>query len=76
MGKRAYISKRVSVWVDDKKSARRLQREAQDKVDLMLAALSALSMPRHAIARGALKLRHRVLVVATIATESGEKTNG
>jgi hypothetical protein len=75
MGKRAYISKRVSIWVDDKKSARRLQCEAQEKIDLMLAALSALSLPRNATARGALKLRHRVLVVTTIATESGEKTN-
>jgi Family of unknown function (DUF6502) len=75
MGKRAYVTKRVSVWVNDKKSVRRLQREAQEKIDLMLAALSALSLPRDAIARGAPKSRHRVLVVTTIATESGEKTN-
>jgi hypothetical protein len=75
MGKRAYVTKRVSVWVNDKRSAHRLQRDALEKVQLMLGALSALSVPRSSTARGAARLRHRVLVAATIATESEGKSD-
>jgi hypothetical protein len=73
MGKRAYVTRRTSVWVADKKSARRPQREALEKVGLMLAAINSISSRSSSGASSSNRSNHRILITATIATESREK---
>lgn len=75
LGRRAYITRRMTVRVGDKKSAQRLRRTALEKVQLTLSALEAMSAPATAITLQNRRSEHRVIITATIATESGEKTH-
>jgi hypothetical protein len=69
-GRRAYATRSASVQVSNRRVARRLQRVTLEKVRLMLTALDAMS-ERDSQAGGAKS--HRIVVTATVATESGSK---
>jgi hypothetical protein len=68
MGRRAYLTRSASVSVGDGRVARRLQRTTLEKIQLMLKSLEAVSGdgPDHRSGHS-----HRVIVTATVATESG-----
>jgi len=56
LGRRAYVSRSVSIQVADQKMARRLQRSMLQKIHLMLSAMDAISYQKE-LSRG--KATHR-----------------
>ena len=75
LGRRAYTTKRAVFTLHNKKLARRVQREAQEKIQLMFGALLATAPVAKTRSSAALRASHRVSVSATITTESGESAN-
>jgi uncharacterized protein DUF6502 len=75
LGRRAYTTKRAMFTVQNKKLAKRVQREAQQKIQLMFGALRATAPAAKTRPHSSLRDSHRVSVSATITTESGESAN-
>ena len=71
-GKRAYVTRSTSVGVQNGSMARRLQRTTIEKVHLLLSALDAMS-DQETSNRAA--PAHRVIVTATVATESRRESD-
>jgi hypothetical protein len=72
LGRRAYVTRRVSIQVADHKTARRLQQSMVEKIQLLLRALDAVAYHGD---RSQGDSFHRVIVTANVATESGRKSN-
>lgn len=67
LGRRAYVTKTVSVRTSDSRTSRRLQRIAIERIQLVLSALDSMSDERVPKKKGR---THRVIVSATVATET------
>jgi len=72
LGRREYAIRSVAVPVENRKSASRLQRMTLDKVELMLNALDSMTFRERTNRR---TRAFRVIVTATVATESGKASN-
>lgn len=70
IGRRAYETRSAVVPVADGRSALRLQNATLEKIQLMLTALDALTHDRRNAVKMRTKSAHRVIVTATVATES------
>lgn len=75
LGRRAYTTKRAVFTVQNKKIAKRLQREAQEKIQLLFGALHATAPVSKTRPSASSRAPHRVTVSATITTESGGSAN-
>jgi len=75
-GRRAYVIKSTAVYVNDKRTAKRLQKTTLEKIRLMLAGLQSVAQLTHMKDSQHKRLLHRVIVTATVATESGGFVNG
>ena len=76
LGRRAYVTKLLSVKVSDRKTAYRFQREALTKIQLMLNALTAIASSAETSAKSSTRSQNRVLITATVARECEEKSRG
>lgn len=74
LGRRAYVTKLLSVKVNDRKTAYRVQREALAKIQLMLNALTAIASSAGTSAKASTRSQNRVLITATVARECEEKS--
>ena len=73
IGKRAYVTKRVALSAASKKSMMAMRQIAQTRLETVLNSLESISTGSSR-ARSALDTRnHRLLITASIATESGEE---
>jgi hypothetical protein len=73
VGRRAYVTRSAAVNAPDKKTARRFQKLTIDKIHVLLAALDATAHQQSKSKGRSTGQAHRVIVTATVATESRKK---
>jgi DNA-binding transcriptional regulator YhcF (GntR family) len=72
LGRRAYVTRTISVRASDRRMAQRLQRITVERIHLMLSALDSMSFegkPKSGAPT------HRVIISATVATETGRDSD-
>ncbi len=69
LGRRAYVTRRISIDASDKKTIRAIQRIAADRLTIALNALASMSGEAR-LRGGRRSARHRLLVSSTIAMET------
>lgn len=70
-GRRVYTVRSAAVYVSNQKTAKRLQKATLEKIRLMLAGLDSMAQVTHTRSQPRAPNLHRVIVTATVATESG-----